>query len=98
MCYGSVQVQTLALMSDAERLELLKEVAGTRVYDEKRSQTLRMIHEAGGKKMTIDDALHMLQERMSELDQEKEEYERFQVVSTVKVDCSIILLQIYALF
>ena len=41
------RVQALTAMTDAQRLDLLKEVAGTRVYDEKREQTERTLHDAG---------------------------------------------------
>ncbi len=33
-------------MKDSERLELLKEVAGTRVYDEKREESIKLMNEA----------------------------------------------------
>jgi hypothetical protein len=34
-------------MKDSERLELLKEVAGTRVYDERKAESLKIIAETG---------------------------------------------------
>jgi len=39
------KVTTLATMRDAERLELLKEVAGTRVYDERREESQKIMKE-----------------------------------------------------
>jgi structural maintenance of chromosome 3 (chondroitin sulfate proteoglycan 6) len=34
-------------MSDKERLNLLKEVAGTKVYEQKRSESTRIMEETG---------------------------------------------------
>lgn len=34
-------------MKDSERLDLLKEVAGTRVYDERREETMKIMKENG---------------------------------------------------
>jgi structural maintenance of chromosome 3 (chondroitin sulfate proteoglycan 6) len=34
-------------MKDAERLDLLKEVAGTNVYEERRQESLKIIEETG---------------------------------------------------
>jgi structural maintenance of chromosome 3 (chondroitin sulfate proteoglycan 6) len=41
------KVNALTMMKDSERLELLKEVAGTRVYDERRDESLKIMKEAG---------------------------------------------------
>jgi hypothetical protein len=40
------KVNALTMMKDSERLELLKEVAGTRVYDERRDESLKIMKEA----------------------------------------------------
>ena len=37
------KVNALALMKDDDRLQLLKEVAGTRVYEERRQESLKII-------------------------------------------------------
>jgi chromosome segregation ATPase len=39
------QVAQLTKMSASERLDLLKEVAGTRVYDERRLESLKIMKE-----------------------------------------------------
>lgn len=41
------KVNALTMMKDSERLELLKEVAGTRVYDERRDESLKIMKETG---------------------------------------------------
>lgn len=35
------------MMKDGERLELLKEVAGARVYDERRKQSMKILEDTG---------------------------------------------------
>ena len=37
----------MATMDDEERLKLLKEVAGTRVYDERREESMKILKETG---------------------------------------------------
>jgi structural maintenance of chromosome 3 (chondroitin sulfate proteoglycan 6) len=34
-------------MKDSERLDLLKEVAGTRVYEERRQESLKIMQDSG---------------------------------------------------
>lgn len=34
-------------MKDSERLDLLKEIGGTRVYDERRSESVKIMNETG---------------------------------------------------
>jgi structural maintenance of chromosome 3 (chondroitin sulfate proteoglycan 6) len=94
------QVQALTKMTPGERLELLKEVAGTRVYDERRAESLKIMKESGmcpaatiaiygqflflvadfpfrlpteGKKEKIEEVLGMLDSRLAELEEEKDE-------------------------
>ena len=42
-------------MSDADRLGLLKEIGGTKVYEERRKESLKVMHEAEGKRQHIQD-------------------------------------------
>ena len=41
------QINAMATMDDEERLGLLKEVAGTRVYDERREESMKILKETG---------------------------------------------------
>jgi structural maintenance of chromosome 3 (chondroitin sulfate proteoglycan 6) len=41
------QVTTLTNAKDADRLQLLKEVAGTKIYEQRRSESTRLIAESG---------------------------------------------------
>jgi predicted nucleic acid-binding Zn-ribbon protein len=59
-------------------LELLREVAGTRVYDDRREESLRILQETGTKREKIDEVLVFLDERLAELEKEKEELKGYQ--------------------
>lgn len=43
----SSQIASLTLMKDSERLDLLKEIGGTRVYEERRRESLKIMQETG---------------------------------------------------
>lgn len=65
-------------MKPAERLELLHEVAGTRVYDERREESVKIMDDTSGKREKIDEVLSFLDERLEELEKEKEELKDYQ--------------------
>lgn len=45
--FANGQITRLTNMSDKERLALLKEVAGTKVYEQKRTESTRIMEETG---------------------------------------------------
>ena len=45
-----VQINQLAVAKDTDRLKLLKEVAGTRVYDERKEESKQILKETGQQK------------------------------------------------
>ena len=57
---------------DSERLVLLKEVAGTAVYEENRKESMRLIEETEWKRAKIDEMLVYIDERIGELSGERE--------------------------
>lgn len=65
-------------MSDKERLNLLKEVAGTKVYEQKRAESTRIMEETDAKRAKIAELLETIEERLNELETEKEELKEFQ--------------------
>lgn len=67
------KVANLCLMKDRDRLNLLKEVAGTTVYEERRTETLKIMQETATKKQQIEEVLQFIDERLAELETEKEE-------------------------
>ncbi|XP_042430532.1 structural maintenance of chromosomes protein 3 [Zingiber officinale] len=72
------KIASLTLMKDSERLDLLKEIGGTRVYEERRRESLKIMQETGNKRKQIDQVVQYLEERLRELDEEKEELKKYQ--------------------
>ncbi|KAK4719742.1 hypothetical protein R3W88_018080 [Solanum pinnatisectum] len=72
------KIASLTLMKDSERLDLLKEIGGTRVYEERRRESLKIMQETGNKRKQIIQVVQYLDERLNELEQEKEELKKYQ--------------------
>jgi structural maintenance of chromosome 3 (chondroitin sulfate proteoglycan 6) len=74
------QVRALAQMKPEERLEVLREVAGTKVYDERRLESVKIMEDTKGRRAQIEELMKILDERMGELEQEKSELSEYQVL------------------
>ena len=72
------RVTALTNMKDSERLILLKEVAGTQVYEARRSESLKIMSETHSKRAKIDELLDYINERLAELEEEKDELRSYQ--------------------
>ena len=72
------RVTALTNMKDGERLTLLKEVAGTQVYEARRTESLKIMIETTNKRAKIDELLAYIKDRLAELEEEKEELRDFQ--------------------
>lgn len=72
------KVASLCAMTDKHRLELLQEVAGTRVYDERRLESLKIMEETDAKREKIAEVVAYIESRLGELESEKEELKAFQ--------------------
>jgi structural maintenance of chromosome 3 (chondroitin sulfate proteoglycan 6) len=72
------RVTALTNMKDAERLNILKEVAGTQVYEARRTESLKIMTDTEQKRAKIDELLTSVRERLEELEEEKEELRAFQ--------------------
>ncbi|KAI5646067.1 SMC proteins flexible hinge domain-containing protein [Phthorimaea operculella] len=68
----------MAVASDSHRLKLLREVAGTRVYDERREESVTILKETVGKVEKINEFLQTIEERLKTLEEEKEELKEYQ--------------------
>lgn len=68
----------MATAPDSHRLKLLREVAGTRVYDERREESMAILKETEGKVEKIEEFLKTIEERLSTLEEEKEELKQYQ--------------------
>ncbi len=65
-------------MKDAERLELLKEIAGTRTYDERRKESMKIMTDTDNRRAGIQEVITYIEQRLQELSDEKEELTQFQ--------------------
>ena len=67
------KVNRLCLSKNEERLQLLKEVAGTRVYEERREESQKIMVDTNSKREKIQECISILEERLEDLEGEKEE-------------------------
>lgn len=74
------RVSKLIQMRDSERLELLKEIAGTRTYDTRRQESLKIMHETEARREQIEEVVTYIEERLAELGEEKTELSEFQTL------------------
>ncbi|KAK3368087.1 RecF/RecN/SMC [Podospora didyma] len=72
------RVAAITNMKETERLNLLKEIAGTNTYDDRRIQSRKIMAETNSKREKIDELLEYISERLSELEEEKDELRDFQ--------------------
>ncbi|EFQ95045.1 hypothetical protein PTT_07081 [Pyrenophora teres f. teres 0-1] len=69
------RVTALTNMKDSERLKLLKEISGSNVYEERRANSLKLLADTDNKCANIDGVVTTINERLDELEGEKEELE-----------------------
>ncbi|XP_030767643.1 structural maintenance of chromosomes protein 3-like [Sitophilus oryzae] len=72
------KILQMATAPDTHRLKLLREVAGTRVYDERKAESVTILKETEGKIEKIHEFLTTIEERLSTLEEEKEELRQYQ--------------------
>ncbi|KAK4192119.1 putative chromosome segregation protein [Podospora australis] len=72
------RIAAITNMKESERLNLLKEIAGTNTYDDRRIQSLKIMAETNSKREKIDETLVYINDRLSELEEEKDELRDFQ--------------------
>ncbi|XP_060524565.1 structural maintenance of chromosomes protein 3 [Cylas formicarius] len=72
------KINQMATAPDSHRLKLLREVAGTRVYDERHSESMVILKETEGKIDKIKDFLRTIEDRLGTLEEEKEELRQYQ--------------------
>ena len=65
-------------MKDKDRLELLKDIGGTRVYEERRKESLKIMQETESRQKEIIETVTFIEGRLKELDEEKEELQNYQ--------------------
>ncbi|KAG7561878.1 hypothetical protein FFLO_02695 [Filobasidium floriforme] len=72
------RITAITNQKESERLDLLKEIAGTSVYESKRQESMKIMEETNSKRTKIMDLLEKIEERLKELDDEKAELKDFQ--------------------
>lgn len=72
------KVVDLTNAKDSQRLGLLKDVAGTQTYEDRRKKSLEMMQETLYKQQRIDENLNFIEERLQELEDEKRELKDYQ--------------------
>ncbi|KAI9202171.1 structural maintenance of chromosome protein [Polychytrium aggregatum] len=72
------RITNLTNAKDSERLNLLKEVAGTKVYEQRRQESLKIIQDTDQRRAKIDDLMQDIETRMAELETEREELKQYQ--------------------
>eukprot|EP01050_Picozoa_sp_SAG11_P016896 SAG11_NODE_2363_length_3459_cov_1.931548_3_plen_784_part_00 len=78
------KITGMTLMKDADRLELLKEVAGCKVYDERRLESEKIMKETESRREKIIEVVKYIKDRLGELEEEKEELRAFQTLDREK--------------
>lgn len=72
------KINQMATAPDGHRLKLLREVAGTRVYDERKEESMNILRETEGKVEKITEFLQTIEDRLKTLEEEKEELKEYQ--------------------
>ncbi|EDV20861.1 uncharacterized protein TRIADDRAFT_64300 [Trichoplax adhaerens] len=78
------KINELAIAPDSQRLKLLREVAGTRVYDERREESKIILQETEGKREKINELLQDIEQRLHTLEEETKELKEFQELDRTK--------------
>eukprot|EP00879_Flechtneria_rotunda_P012761 GHRR01013325.1.p1 GENE.GHRR01013325.1~~GHRR01013325.1.p1 ORF type:complete len:1111 (+),score=537.85 GHRR01013325.1:324-3656(+) len=74
------KIQEMARMTPAQRLELLKEVGGTKVYEERRRDSIKIMDETEGRRLQIEEYVTSIEEKLNELNAERAELEAYQAL------------------
>lgn len=72
------KVAALCAMTDKQRLDLLQEVAGTRIYNSRRAESLKSMDESDAHRNKISEVIAYIDSRLGELESEKDELRAFQ--------------------
>ncbi len=72
------KVRQRVLEKDEDRLTLLKEIAGTRIYDSRKEDCFRILGDADHKRENVQDVVDCLRERLGHLEGEKDELSKFE--------------------
>lgn len=71
------KIMKMATMQDEERLDLLKEIGGTSVFEAKRKESLKGLDETKSKREQVQETVEFIESRLAELDEEKDELQKY---------------------
>ncbi|KAK9866710.1 hypothetical protein WJX84_008069 [Apatococcus fuscideae] len=74
------KIMAMTTMKDHERLDLLKEIGGTKVYEERRKESLNLMQETETRRQRINEVVKQLEFRLKELDEERAELAQYQQI------------------
>eukprot|EP01080_Neovahlkampfia_damariscottae_P003454 gene3454-6103_t len=74
------KVSLLTTMKDVDRLNLLKEIAGTKIYDERRKESLKIMQNTSSKLEQINEVIETVEDRLKDLEKEKKELKNYQIL------------------
>ncbi|WIA11815.1 hypothetical protein OEZ85_011905 [Tetradesmus obliquus] len=72
------KIMEMARMTPGQRLELLKEVGGTRVYEERRRESVKIMAETEARRTQIQEVVTSIEDKLAELNAERAELEAYQ--------------------
>mmetsp|Transcript_43986 Transcript_43986/g.113680 ORF Transcript_43986/g.113680 Transcript_43986/m.113680 type:complete len:1199 (-) Transcript_43986:65-3661(-) len=72
------KVAELTLMNDSRRLELLKEISGASVYDERRTESERILEDVRARRQKTDEVIEVIASRIKNLEEEQRELVEYQ--------------------
>ena len=72
------KINEMATQEETHRLKLLKEVAGTRVYDDKRAESMELIKKTEDSRTKCNALLTQIVDKLESLEEEKEELTQYQ--------------------
>jgi structural maintenance of chromosome 3 (chondroitin sulfate proteoglycan 6) len=78
------KINEISIAKDSFRLKILKEVAGSNVYDEKKEESRVILKETEEKQKNVLDVLKAIEDRLAQLEVEKEELKQFQKLDKTK--------------
>ncbi|KAI6228153.1 Structural maintenance of chromosomes protein [Aphelenchoides besseyi] len=89
------KVMELATAADSQRLKLIKEVAGTKVFDDRKEESVKLLAETQGKLDKCEQLLGFMEERLKKLEEEKEDLKEYQKFDRQKraIEYSINMLE-----
>eukprot|EP00928_Gymnodinium_smaydae_P099583 TRINITY_DN9545_c0_g1_i1.p1 TRINITY_DN9545_c0_g1~~TRINITY_DN9545_c0_g1_i1.p1 ORF type:complete len:1202 (-),score=346.94 TRINITY_DN9545_c0_g1_i1:163-3768(-) len=72
------KVAELTLMSDTRRLELIKEISGAHVYEERRAESQKILEEVSTRRAKTNDVIATISTRIKALEEEQRELVEYQ--------------------